>query len=518
MSNYHVESIDKPAALSSEAIKALRKEQVQGLSRRQLMRSAIGVGMLLWITELLTGTLGFLWPNLAGGFGAPITVGSLEDIKASNSTLPIEEGFPAYYPDARAFVMLVDPGQQSFVAGTDTTGDGTALNVRALYQRCPHLGCKPNPCLKNFWIECPCHGSRYDRLGIKAAGTQYGPAPRSMDRFSITVDAEGILTINTGKITLGPLPVALGQPGHHPAAHANGLHLADERRTRTRRSGCRPPVPRTRPRRWSASPRRPPCSRWSSSRNGPPRSSGSPRTPAGWASWPSSSSCCSWRCIGSTSSADRSGSRSRASRPKRTRSRSPRWSAATTSSRPTAPAATATRARAVSGPVLNSQEKLYQHLNADYLNTILQVGGRYACGNFPSVMPVWSNTATPPGPLNYVQIQDLIAFIRAPNTQTYTIRDAELNEPKIDPITGKTRTFVGWVDPTYKPAPGATPYPACWADSFATPAPSGGTGSPAPSASARDRLAGTVRAGGTVTLDLTIPLAQPRTWPTTRRR
>ena len=222
MSNYHVESIDKPGALSKEALKALRKEQVQGLSRRQLMRSAIGVGMLLWVTELLTGTLGFLWPNLAGGFGAPITVGSLSDIKAQNSTLPIEEGFPAYYPDARAFVMLVDPGQQAFIPGTDTTGDGTALNVRALYQRCPHLGCKPNPCLKNFWMECPCHGSRYDRLGIKAAGAQYGPAPRSMDRFSIVVDAQGVLTINTGKITLGPLPVALGQPGIIPPRTPTG--------------------------------------------------------------------------------------------------------------------------------------------------------------------------------------------------------------------------------------------------------------------------------------------------------
>ena len=74
--------------------------------------------------------------------------------------------------------MLVDPGQQQFLPGEDTTGDGTALNVRALYQRCPHLGCKPNPCLKNFWFECPCHGSRYDRLGIKADGAQYGPAPR----------------------------------------------------------------------------------------------------------------------------------------------------------------------------------------------------------------------------------------------------------------------------------------------------------------------------------------------------
>jgi cytochrome b6-f complex iron-sulfur subunit len=222
MSNYHVEPAAKPAALTKEAIKSLRKEQVSGLSRRQLMRTALGAGLGLWTVELLAGTVGFLWPNLSAGFGGKLPIGTLEDVKTLNSVLPIEEGFPAYYPEARAFVILVDPSQQRFLPGEDTSGDGEALNVRALYQRCPHLGCKPNPCEKNFWLECPCHGSRYDRLGIKAEGAQYGPAPRSMDRFSISVDGEGVLTIDTGKITLGPLPVALGQPGIIPPRAPTG--------------------------------------------------------------------------------------------------------------------------------------------------------------------------------------------------------------------------------------------------------------------------------------------------------
>jgi cytochrome b6-f complex iron-sulfur subunit len=222
MSNYHVEPADKPQALSSEAIKSLRTHQVKGLSRRQILRYSLGGTVAVWSLELLAGTIGFLWPNLSGGFGGKVTVGTLEDLKLANSALPIAEGFPAYVPEARAFIVLMDPGRQQFVPGEDTTGDGTALNVRALYQRCPHLGCKPNPCIKNFWLECPCHGSRYDRLGIKAAGTQYGPAARSMDRFSATVDGGGILTLDTGKITLGPLPVALGQPGIIPPRTPTG--------------------------------------------------------------------------------------------------------------------------------------------------------------------------------------------------------------------------------------------------------------------------------------------------------
>jgi cytochrome b6-f complex iron-sulfur subunit len=213
MSNYHLAPADKPQALTPQALRSLRQDPVQGISRRTLLRRSIGGAALLWITEVAAGSIGFLWPNSRGGFGGEIEIGTLDDIKAANSSLPVAEGFPAYYQQARAYIMLVDPSRQEFVPGEDEEGDGTALNVRALYQRCPHLGCKPNPCLRNFWLECPCHGSRYDRLGVKAAGNQYGPAPRGMDRFAIVVSADGTLTIDTSKITLGPLPVAVGQPG-----------------------------------------------------------------------------------------------------------------------------------------------------------------------------------------------------------------------------------------------------------------------------------------------------------------
>lgn len=222
MSNYHVEPADRPQALTTEAIKALRHEQVQGVSRRELLRGSLAAGIGLWLLEATAGTIGFLWPNLAGQFGGLVTVGTFDSVKTANSTLPINGGFPAYFQAAKAFIVLIDPSQQRFIPGSDPTGDGTALNVRALYQRCPHLGCKPNPCLKNFWLECPCHGSRYDRLGIKALGAQYGPAPRSMDRFATTVNPDGTLVVNTGKITLGPLPIAVGQPGIIPPLTPTG--------------------------------------------------------------------------------------------------------------------------------------------------------------------------------------------------------------------------------------------------------------------------------------------------------
>jgi cytochrome b6-f complex iron-sulfur subunit len=222
MSNYHVEPADQPKALTKEAIKALRREQVQGISRRRLLRTSLGAGVGLWLAEVGAGTIGFLWPNLSGGFGGKVEIGKFSDLKLQNSSLPLDQGFPAYVEPARAYIVLYDTSKQSFTPGADPTGEGSSINVRPLYQRCPHLGCRPNPCLKNFWFECPCHGSRYDRLGIKALGTQYGPAPRSMDRFAGAVDSDGVLTLDTGKITLGPLPVAVGQPGIIPPRTPTG--------------------------------------------------------------------------------------------------------------------------------------------------------------------------------------------------------------------------------------------------------------------------------------------------------
>ncbi|HXI80805.1 MAG TPA: cupredoxin domain-containing protein [Verrucomicrobiae bacterium] len=131
------------------------------------------------------------------------------------------------------------------------------------------------------------------------------------------------------------------------------------------------------------------------------------------------------------------------------------------------------------GPQLNAQEKLFAHLNEQYLRNVLTVGGRYVCGNPNSQMPVWSDQGNPPGPLNYRQIDELIAFLRAPNNQTFEKRDPSTNEPVIDPATGKVATFTGWRDPNFKPAPGATPFPDCYLNAL-----TGGAGaSGAPTAS-----------------------------------
>lgn len=202
------------------ALQALRQDPIEGISRRTLLRRSIGLGAGLWLAEVGAGSIAFLW-NAVGGGSSKVRVGTFEDVAGIDANLPFRTGFPMYVQPARAFVVVVDPREPRFRPGQDPHGEGT-LNVRALSQVCPHLGCRPNPCIEDFWFHCPCHQSRYDRLGIKPKGTGYGPAERGMDRFGVEVDADGVLTIDTGHRTLGPLPIALGQPGVIPPLKPHG--------------------------------------------------------------------------------------------------------------------------------------------------------------------------------------------------------------------------------------------------------------------------------------------------------
>ena len=121
MSNYHLQPADKPQALTPQALRSLRQDPVQGISRRTLLRRSIGGATLLWLTEVAAGSIGFLWPNARGGFGGAVPIGTIDDIKAARTRrLPFAEGFPVYYQQARAYIVLIDTSRQEFVPGEDT--------------------------------------------------------------------------------------------------------------------------------------------------------------------------------------------------------------------------------------------------------------------------------------------------------------------------------------------------------------------------------------------------------------
>ena len=130
------------------------------------------------------------------------------------------------------------------------------------------------------------------------------------------------------------------------------------------------------------------------------------------------------------------------------------------------------------GPPLNDPAKLYNavteegdagsgHLNPNYINTVLTVGGRYVCGDPNSIMQAWRE---PNGPLNYRQIEELIAWITASDDIVFEHEESSHGgdaTPAGDAADANTAqegavTVRGWRDPEWTPEPGATPPPECW--------------------------------------------------------
>jgi cytochrome b6-f complex iron-sulfur subunit len=76
----------------------------------------------------------------------------------------------------------------------------TSDRLFVIYARCTHLGCTPDWKASENKFKCPCHGSGYDSEGINFEG----PAPRPMDRAKVTLDAEGQVVVDTGKLFSWP--------------------------------------------------------------------------------------------------------------------------------------------------------------------------------------------------------------------------------------------------------------------------------------------------------------------------
>ena len=222
---------------------------MQGISRRTLLRRSIGGAALLWLTEVAAGSIGFLWPNAKGGFGGVIEIGTIADIKAANSSMPFAQGFPVYYQAARAYIDAGRPGAPGVRSrrGQDRRRARRSTSARCTSAARTSAASRTRASRTTGW-SARATARATTGSGIKALGAQYGPAPRGMDRFSITVDADGdARSLDTSKITLGPLPVAVGQPGHHPAEEPRRLHMTDPDRRPARRPARAAPARAPRP-------------------------------------------------------------------------------------------------------------------------------------------------------------------------------------------------------------------------------------------------------------------------------
>jgi cytochrome b6-f complex iron-sulfur subunit len=164
------------------------------VSRRGVLRVAFWTGLGAMLLGITSTTIYSLWPRAVAGFGGRIFVGTVDQI---------DPGQKLHNLEARAWIVRFDAEQ----AERNGTEEGAIL---ALWHKCPHLGCTV-PYRENFsfedprigssysgWFRCPCHGSTYSDAGVRV----FGPAPRSMDVFEMSIDG-GNIVVNTGAITPG---------------------------------------------------------------------------------------------------------------------------------------------------------------------------------------------------------------------------------------------------------------------------------------------------------------------------
>jgi cytochrome b6-f complex iron-sulfur subunit len=172
--------------------------EVIGVTRRQFFNRSIVAMMGLGLASFGGAVLAFLWPQLGSGFGSKINAGKIDDILAA-----VRDTRQPYYVAVGRFYVVPYPSES--YAKAEAAGYSPAVltgmeqGVVALYQKCPHLGCRVPFCQTAQWFECGCHGSQYNRVGEKKGG----PAPRGMDRFPVEVSS-GSVIVDTGIQVQGP--------------------------------------------------------------------------------------------------------------------------------------------------------------------------------------------------------------------------------------------------------------------------------------------------------------------------
>jgi cytochrome b6-f complex iron-sulfur subunit len=146
-------------------------------SRREFLYYIWTASLLLLLGQAGAALIWFALPRFKEG-----TFGGVFNLAPER--IPELNRAPLSIPEGRFHVVHVDDG----------------LNV--LYGVCTHLGCLPKWNEPETRFKCPCHGSQFALDGMYLAG----PAPRSLDRFEVTVTfADGSEAISNA--SGDPIPV-----------------------------------------------------------------------------------------------------------------------------------------------------------------------------------------------------------------------------------------------------------------------------------------------------------------------
>jgi cytochrome b6-f complex iron-sulfur subunit len=212
----------EPVRATPPAVYVPPDPETLGVTRRQFLNRSIVGFMVMSLSGFGAAVVAVLWPSASGGFGGQVTIGPVEDVK---QRIQKADGF-LYVPEGRAWVTEYPASAlpKARLAYPAALMPIMEAGFTAMWQKCPHLGCRVPQCLTSQWFECPCHGSQYNRNGEKKGG----PAPRGMDRWPGLVNASGVLVINTGQSIQGP-PIGTnttGQEAEGPHCIGGATHSA----------------------------------------------------------------------------------------------------------------------------------------------------------------------------------------------------------------------------------------------------------------------------------------------------
>ncbi len=168
------------APTKDAAPSAAPSTQEKTVTRREFLNYIWGASLALFLAETGGAVVWFALPRFrAGEFGGLFNLNPDVLPKASATAAPILLGAGKFW-----------------MSNTDQ-------GFRALSQVCTHLGCLFKWVDTNHRFECPCHGSKFQNSGTYIEG----PAPRSLDRFAVTITyADG--STKTTDVDGGPVPSA----------------------------------------------------------------------------------------------------------------------------------------------------------------------------------------------------------------------------------------------------------------------------------------------------------------------
>jgi len=147
------------------------------------------------------------------GRDTTVEVGTLDEVRADAADAPL------YVPAAKAWLVVLADDEAAMMVGVADVAlrQGLEHGLLALYEKCPHLGCRVPYCESSGWFECPCHGAHFTRAGEHRTG----PGPRGLDPLPVLVDGDMVAIGVAERIEGAPVgTVLIEQP-------ATGPHCVD---------------------------------------------------------------------------------------------------------------------------------------------------------------------------------------------------------------------------------------------------------------------------------------------------